>query len=1216
MLEWKKQFNNIILNRGESYFIQGKVKNLTEKNGSFTAYVTGERGYSVYIGIRDNAITRMSCSCPFAGGGNKCKHMAAVLFEIEDMEREKEEKKASEELEKLFEKNKSSQPHKYQYFDIAAIRKSMQLLASNIRSGMKLVTENKVELSKVSTGYIDYDDTFVAQIEGIGKEGRRTPFSISLLVSRDGIEGGNCGCSNCKKNNFYWTNDKHNCPYQAALLQKFEEYLQENIVGDATDRTSAVFLGSFVRKHAKKLMADVVGAEQVLMLQPRLVKKAGKLELSFKVGGSKMFVIKNLTEFCRHVKNGEMAVFGSNTQLNLKQENFSKNSLKYLEFIQQIVMEENELARRIGRDYYTKNHEVAAAIEMYGWRLDSLYELIPKNGIEFEDRDDYKKIKGMLTRGEKNPQIQLTIDKYNLDKKAEFHGITVSGKLPEIYRGVKNGYYIDDMDFNRIDETFMSQIEPFLQMEENRDIKLVIGRNHLSEFYYTVLPELERYTTVVERNREEIEKYLPPEVTFRFYLDVEEGDITCRPMACYGEKEYSILDLIREKQFKDVQIDEIREGGRESEVIFILEQWFPYADLERECYYCNRDEENIYRILTEGVEALLELGEVSSTDKFRRMNVIHKPKVNVGVSLSNGLLNLEVTTDDIPQEELLDLLKSYKTKKKFYRLKNGDFVNLNDESVLALVEMMESMHLTPKEFVKGKMKIPAYRALYLEKMLEDHETIYADRDNHFRMLIKDFKTVSEADFEVPKALAKTLRNYQKEGYRWLRLLKENCFGGILADDMGLGKTLQVISVLLAAKEEEKKGTSLIVCPASLVYNWGEEFSRFAPKLKVALISGSQEERRQLIVEAEKYDVLVTSYDLLKRDISNYEDILFQYEVIDEAQYIKNHTTEAAKAVKIISAKCRYALTGTPIENRLSELWSIFDYLMPGFLYSYDAFKREFENPIVKNDDQGAMGRLQKMVHPFILRRLKEDVLKDLPDKLEEVQYAKFEESQQKLYDAQVVHMQQVLAKQDEEEFQKNKLKILAEITKLRQICCDPSLCFENYKGSSAKREACMELVNRAIEGGHKILLFSQFTSMLDLIEKDFKDNGISYYMVTGATPKEKRLEMVKKFNEDDTNVFLISLKAGGTGLNLTGADVVIHYDPWWNLAVQNQATDRAHRIGQTRKVTVYKLLAKNSIEEKIQKIQESKKNLAEQILNGETGQLGSMTKEELMGLLA
>ena len=290
--------------------------------------------------------------------------------------------------------------------------------------------------------------------------------------------------------------------------------------------------------------------------------------------------------------------------------------------------------------------------------------------------------------------------------------------------------------------------------------------------------------------------------------------------------------------------------------------------------------------------------------------------------------------------------------------------------------------------------------------------------------------------------------------------------------------------------------------------------------------------------------------------------------------------------------------------------------MPGFLYSYDTFKREFETPIVKNDDEEAMNRLQKMVHPFILRRLKENVLKDLPDKLEEVQYAKFEKEQRKLYDAQVVHMQQVLAEQDESDFQKNKLKILAEITKLRQICCDPALCFENYKGTSAKMEACMELVNRAIEGGHKILLFSQFTSMLDLIEKEFQKQKISYYVITGATLKEKRLEMVKKFNADDTNVFLISLKAGGTGLNLTGADVVIHYDPWWNLAVQNQATDRAHRIGQKKKVTVYKLLAKNTIEEKIQKVQENKKNLAEQILSGEMGQIGKLTRDELMDLLS
>ena len=1217
MLEWKEQFSKIILNRGETYFLQKRVKNLTEKNGSYTAYVVGERGYSVYIGIRDEKITRMSCNCPYAGGGNKCKHMAAVLFAIDDLKKEEEEKKAAEEVKKILEEQRVSRPERYQYFDLSAISEDMQLDALSIKEGLHLIEKKKIEFSMVTTGYLDnYEEDFVAQIEGMGKEEHRNPFCVSLLVTRAGIQAGNCGCKKCSSSNYYWMNKSYNCPYQAALLLQFEQYLQKHTVGDATDRKSAFFLSAFVSKRAKNHVADVVGNNQVLVLQPRLVKKCRELKLSFKVGSSRMFVIKNLTEFCEHVKNGEMMTFGNNTQLSVKQENFSKNSLEYLNFIHQIVMEENELARRIESAYYTRNHEVSSSIEMYGWRLDSLFDMIPKSGIEYENRDGSKKGKRILVRGEKNPDIQLTVDKYKLDKQNEFHGITVKGKIPAVYRGVKNGYYIDNTIFNRIDETFMEQLETFLYMENGGEIQLVIGRNHLSDFYYTVLPELEKYFTVVERNKEEIEKYLPPEVLFRFFLDVEDGDITCKAFACYGEKEYSVLDLKREKYLQEFQMDDTRETGREAETAFIMEQWFQQVDLERDCYFCNRDEDNIYRILSEGVEALLELGEVSSTDRFRRMNIIQKPRVNVGVSLSNGLLNLEIITDDIPQAELLDLLKSYKTKKKFYRLKNGDFVSLDDESVLALVEMMESLHLTPKEFVKGKMQIPAYRTLYLEKMLEEHETLLASRDSRFRSLVKEFKTVSEADFEEPKSLSRVLRNYQKEGYRWLRVLEENCFGGILADDMGLGKTLQVITMLLAAKEEKKKGVSMIVCPASLVFNWGEEFAQFAPKLKVVLISGNQENRNRLISEAEKYDVLVTSYDLLKRDISNYEGIKFQYEVIDEAQYIKNHTTEAAKAVKIIAAKHKYALTGTPIENRLSELWSIFDYLMPGFLYSYDTFKREFETPIVKNDDEEAMNRLQKMVHPFILRRLKENVLKDLPDKLEEVQYAKFEKEQWKLYDAQIVHMQQVLAEQDESDFQKNKLKILAEITKLRQICCDPALCFENYKGTSAKMEACMELVNRAIEGGHKILLFSQFTSMLDLIEKEFQKQKISYYVITGATLKEKRLEMVKKFNADDTNVFLISLKAGGTGLNLTGADVVIHYDPWWNLAVQNQATDRAHRIGQKKKVTVYKLLAKNTIEEKIQKVQENKKNLAEQILSGEMGQIGKLTRDELMDLLS
>ena len=496
-----------------------------------------------------------------------------------------------------------------------------------------------------------------------------------------------------------------------------------------------------------------------------------------------------------------------------------------------------------------------------------------------------------------------------------------------------------------------------------------------------------------------------------------------------------------------------------------------------------------------------------------------------------------------------------------------------------LAELMKTLQLSPKEFVKGKMHIPAYRTLYLDQMLENNESIYSNRDRHFREIVKGFKTIKDADFEEPESLSGIMRNYQKNGYKWLRTLEAWKFGGILADDMGLGKTLQVIAVLLAAKEEKQSGTLLVVAPAR------------------------------------NADVLVTSYDLLKRDIDQYDQKEFLYEIIDEAQYIKNHTTAAAKAVKVVNSRIRYALTGTPIENRLSELWSIFDYLMPGFLYGYDTFKKEMETPIVKNGDEAAMARLQKMVSPFILRRLKEDVLKDLPEKLEEIRYVKFEDTQQKLYDAQVLHMKEKLASQDEGEFNKNKLWILAELTKLRQICCSPSLCFENYRGESAKADACMQLIQSAIDGGHRMLLFSQFTSMLAILQDKLEKEGIEYFIITGETSKPKRQELVKKFNAGKTPVFLISLKAGGVGLNLTGADVVIHYDPWWNLAVQNQATDRAHRIGQTKKVMVYKLIARNTIEEKIQKLQETKRDLAEQIIGGEMGQLGSMSREDLLELL-
>lgn len=784
------------------------------------------------------------------------------------------------------------------------------------------------------------------------------------------------------------------------------------------------------------------------------------------------------------------------------------------------------------------------------------------------------------------------------------------GELPDIFKGEESYYFVEEPYLSRMDSEKAKALEPILEMGMEGVVEFEIGRKYLAEFYYHTLPQLSEHLNIVESFRESVEEYLPPRATFRFYLDEEQGVFLCKAVVAYGEAEFFLSDYETALPGHSA----LRDVNAEEDVINCLFQYFGTVDREKQSFVSMGDEA-AYRLLESGIGELMTFGEVHCTDSVKRIRLRKKTNVSVGVSLRSGMMELDITSEDLSNEDLLALLDSYRKKKKYHRLSNGDFINTGDGNIAMLAGMLDTLQIPSKEFLKGNIKVPAYRALYLDKVLEKNETLYVQRDKHFRTLVKEFKTMEDSDYELPKSLQKVMRPYQATGYKWLKTLEAYGFGGILADDMGLGKTLQVISVLLQAKEEKKRGTSLIISPASLIYNWQEEFHRFAPKLSTLVINGNQQVRSELLADYEKYDVVITSYDLLKRDIGEYEGKQFLYQVIDEAQYIKNHTTLVAKAVKCIQSTTKYALTGTPIENRLSELWSIFDYLMPGFLYSYDAFRRSLEVPIAKNKEEEASKRLKRMVAPFILRRLKQDVLKDLPDKLEEIQYAGFEEKQRRIYDAQVVHMKGMLAGQSGEEFSKNKIQILAELTKLRQICCDPSLLYDNFDGESAKRVACIDLIKRAIEGEHRVLIFSQFTSMLKLLQADLEKEGIPFYVITGATQKEERVRLVKQFNEGDVPVFFISLKAGGTGLNLVGADTVIHYDPWWNQAVQNQATDRAHRIGQKKVVTVYKLIVKGTIEEKIVKLQEAKKNLADEILSGENGGLAQLSKEELLALL-
>lgn len=1103
---------------------------------------------------------------------------------------------------------------KYSYYHGTRIKNSMIVSQNAYDRGEKLLGEGKLRIDEIISGFDRSSSEALGQITATGTE-EKEDFSIRAVFSRTEVVGLECGCSKCKWNHG-WFYKKTDCAYSAGVLSYLEKYLNTHNLGDVTDWRGSFLLFTYKQKRARLVMADTISKKESLTLLPRLIKKDNKLFVSFRVGENKLFVVKKLDEFCQNVKNSETGTYGSGTKLNHSPENFTEEGHKWIRYIDRLVRDEEDIRQRLeeDRNYYGKNrNSIGGEVQLTNWRLDEFYRLLEDQTVDYEDRDEAVKQKRVLSCAIARPKVTIHISEEKLEGGRQFHGIRVEGKLPEMYFGTADGYYIGENNLFQTDREFLKKLEPLTELAKNGTFSLCVGRNRMSEFYYRVLPELADIAEITETEPDKFRSFLMPEARFVFYLDIEDGNAVCEVYACYGGQEYNVLDILQRS--RGGEIESFRDADLEDEVLLQTLQWFPEVDRQMESLYCGEDEERVYEAVTHGIEKLMELGEVHVTDRFRKHRTGRHLKVSVGVSVESGLLELDILTEGVPQDELLDILNGYRAKKKYYRLKDGSFVELEESSLEMLSELMEAAHVKPKEFVQGKMHLPMYRTLYLDKLLEEHEDIYSNRDRHFKEVVKGFKTVKDADFEEPESLSRIMRKYQKDGYKWLRTLEAWKFGGILADDMGLGKTLQVISVLLDAKQEGRGGTALVVAPASLIFNWGEEFQKFAPELCVSVVAGTQEMRQEAIEAYRESDVLITSYDLLKRDILYYEDKTFSYEIIDEAQYIKNHTTAAAKAVKVIRSDIRYALTGTPIENRLSELWSIFDYLMPGFLYGYDVFKREIETPIVKYEDAAAVKRLQKMVGPFILRRVKEDVLKDLPEKLEECRYVQFGSEQQKLYDGQVVHMKETLARQDDAEFGKNRLQILAELTRLRQICCDPALCFENYRGEAAKLEACMELIESAIDGGHRMLVFSQFTSMLEILQRRLDEAGISYYTIMGSTSKEKRLQLVRDFNEGDTPVFLISLKAGGVGLNLTGADVVIHYDPWWNLAAQNQATDRAHRIGQEKRVTVYKLIVKNTIEEKIRKLQETKKNLAEQVIGGEMGQLGALSREEMMELL-
>ena len=1001
------------------------------------------------------------------------------------------------------------------------------------------------------------------------------------------------------------------CPHCEALLKEFKEREGELKKQPVSTSQGVRFM---IRDYTDRAVARArgLGEERKVGLEPRLTLSGRKLKLELKVGRERKYMVRDLAAFAEAVERGRTAGYGKGLSFCHSREAFEETSKPLLDF----VLEQ----AAVYKSYYEQFSHASylppqvKALELNPAGCSRLMELLENRIVEFIDAaNPHEKRRLLVCMAD--PAFKVTVRRDGRDGvRVEVpQDILVFFGEQDMYVADKSFLYLCSPEFTEAASVFLEHM--ILTYGASRQV--TVNDRDMPQFYETVLKGLAPFG-LLDTGTVDLSAYRPEplEAVFAFSSPGEDT-VWMVPELSYGESRFNpVVGEPETDRFSARQV--VRDRAGEIRIEQAISKYFKYRETDGSLVI--RGDEDIYRLLDSGMEEFLSLGRVELAEDFEKMRVLPPPKVSLGVTLKSGWLDLTVEADGMTGEELSGLLREYRQKKTFYRMKSGAFLTLGDDGLMTVARLMEGLSLDDKELKDGHLSLPGNRAMYLDSVMKEGRQISYYRDSLFKAVVRGMKSVEDSDYPVPAGLSQVLRGYQKTGFRWLKTLDEWGFGGILADDMGIGKTLQILALLEDEAKRQSPGSagrmpSLVVCPASLVYNWESEIERFVPGLKFCVVDGTASERREMLERAGEYELLVTSYDLLKRDISLYEGIQFRYQVADEAQFIKNAATQSARAVKKIRAVTRFALTGTPVENRLGELWSIFDYLMPGFLFGYQKFRRVFELPILKAENQETLENLRKLTAPFILRRLKKDVLKDLPDKLETVVYSRFEGEQKALYAANARKLKMLLEKTDDEDYAGERMQILAELTRLRQICCDPSLCYENYGGGSAKLDTCLQLLEEAVESGHKVLLFSQFTSMLEIIGKRLSEREIPFHRLIGSTPKEERAFLTESFKTDDVKVFLISLKAGGTGLNLTAADIVIHFDPWWNVAAQNQATDRAYRIGQKKQVIVFRLIAKHTVEENILKLQESKRLLAEQVISEGMVSPGSLSREDILKLL-
>lgn len=1068
---------------------------------------------------------------------------------------------------------------------------SDRLIAQKSSCEISYRGKNYFEQGRVRDASFDYENKrFFAKVLGSMKYDVEIDFDI-----HGDLEDANCTCPAFGKYRGF-------CKHITALLYFIQDRDKKGSFKELQFKKKSEFIFDIfqIRQESQKTQVQLE-----YTFEYRTISGYGRGSFSglgLKIGQDKMYVVKNIKKFLEILEKNESLEFGKKFVFDSAKHEFKPEDRPIIDILKEIYETDKII------DNITFDNRASVFRDKQVLLTSSSTRRFFN---EINDRPFNAVINNNLHEGIKISQGDFPID-FNLGLQGSDLILDIEFKGPLIVLDDKE-YYYDGVSIYRVSEQQRKNFKPFYIAMENQKVKkLRFTEGDKERFVSEILPFAEKAgrLKIDEKVQEVIEKNpLESEI----YLDRSGGSITADVKLIYGERVINPF-ASAERSVYDSEKIIIRDTIKEKMILDLLGQYeFKVKD--------NRinlsGDDRIYEFVFNVIPKLQENSTLYYSDAFKNMAVRSTFSLSSKMRLNreSDMLEFSFNAQGIEQNEISDILNSIQRKKKYYKLKSGSFLNLDSKELHEFSDFMEYLDLNKDDLQNGVVNIPKFRALFIDQHIRDSGLHFIERNHAFKEFVQNITEPSDMEFEIPSQVKSIMREYQKVGFKWLKTLANYNLGGVLADDMGLGKTLQVLAHILSDKNEKGQQPSIIIVPTSLVYNWCAEVEKFTPKLKVVAITGSKEERLSLYCEIKEADVVVTSYPLIRRDIEVYKEFRFRYCILDEAQHIKNPGSINARSVKMINSESRFALTGTPMENSLTELWSIFDFVLPGYLFSHSRFAEKYEGPIIKEEGKKQLEELSMHIRPFILRRLKKDVLRELPPKIEHKMTAELTQEQKKVYLAYLQQIKGEIDKEIEERgFERSQIKILAGLTRLRQICCHPSVFLENFTGESGKMQLLQELIQDSIEGGHRILLFSQFTSMLRIIESWLKDKKIDSLYLDGSTPAKDRGVLVKDFNEGKGSVFLISLKAGGTGLNLTGADTVIHYDPWWNPAVEEQATDRAYRIGQEKSVHVMKLITKGTIEEKIFALQERKKELINSVIQPGETLLTKMSQDEIRGL--